>query len=164
VNDLPIQILINLFIAFLWMFFQDQWNFLSFLGGYLVGIIILFFIRRFFDKPFYIFTFAAIIKLLIVFIIELLTSSFLVMRQVLRPKMNITPGIFRIETDMEGEMEVTMLALLLTLTPGSVVLEVTADSKAFYIHAMDIPESKTAVLKSKVAFEKAIKDVTRVNV
>ena len=51
--------------------------------------------------------------------------------------------------------------MLITLTPGSVVMEISPDGKTLYVHAMDIPESSDAVLKSTKAFEKAIKDVTR---
>ena len=40
-------------------------------------------------------------------------------------------------------------------------MEVSDDGKVLYVHAMDIPESSDAVIKSKNAFEKAIKDVTR---
>lgn len=158
---MPFQILVNIFIAFLWMFFQDEWEFLTFLSGYIVGILILFFIRRFFQKPFYLFLVWAVLKLLFVFVRELISSGIVVMRQVLRPKINITPGIFRLDPDLEGDLEITLLSLLICLTPGSVVMEVTPDSKSLYVHAMDIPESKNSVLKSQKIFERAIKDVTR---
>ncbi|WP_096273282.1 Na+/H+ antiporter subunit E [Paucisalibacillus globulus] len=157
---MPFQILVNIFIAFLWMFFQDEWNFLSFLSGYIVGLIILFFMRRFFQKPFYLFFVWAALKLLFVFARELMSSAIVVIGQILRPK-NITPGIFKIDTDLEGDVEITLLSLLICLTPGSVVMEVTPDGKSLYVHAMDIPDSKESVLKSQIIFERAIKDVTR---
>ena len=117
--------------------------------------------RRFFPTRFYLLSILAILKLLLVFIRELISSSVLVVKQVMRPRINITPGIFTLETELEGELEVTLLSLLITLTPGSVVMEVSNDGKVIYVHAMDIPESSDAVIKSKNAFEKAIKDVTR---
>lgn len=158
---MPFQILINIIIAFLWMFFQDEWKFLSFLSGYIVGLLILFFMRRFFQKPFYVFFVWAALKLIYVFVRELLSSAILVIKQVLRPKINVTPGIFRIDPDLEGDIEITLISLLICLTPGSVVMEVTPDGKSLYVHAMDVPESKNSVLKSQVIFERAIKDVTR---
>lgn len=158
---MPIQVLLNIFIAFLWMFLQEEWSALAFIGGYIVGFIVLLMIRRFLPTSFYGKRFVAIIKLFFVFIAELMSSSLLVARQILSPKIKVTPGIFRLETELEGELEVTLLALLLSLTPGSVVVEVSHDSKAFFIHAMDIPESSDSVIKSKKVFEKAIKEVTR---
>jgi multicomponent Na+:H+ antiporter subunit E len=158
---LPIQLLTNLAVALLWMFFQDQWSILSFFSGYLVGLLIVFSMRRFFPTRFYLLSLLAILKLLLVFIRELVSSSVLVVQQVVRPKVNITPGIFSLETELEGDLEVTLLSLLISLTPGSVVVEVSDNGKVLYIHAMDIPESSDSVIRSKNAFEKAIKDVTR---
>lgn len=158
---MPIQVLINLFIAFLWMFFQDEWSILSFIGGYLVGILVLFCMRRFFPDSFYLKRFISILSLFFLFISESVSSSIYVIRQVIGPKINVTPGIFKLETDLEGDMEITLLALLLTLTPGSVVMEVSPDNRIFYIHGLNLPESEHAVIQSKIKYEKAIKEVTR---
>ena len=158
---MPVQVLINLFIAFLWMFFQDEWGVLSFLSGYLIGVIVLFSLRRFFPSSFYLRRFYAILKLFILFVRESITSSVAIMKEVIRPKVDVTPGIFKMETDLEGDLEITLLALLLTLTPGSVVIEVSPSNKVFYLHALNLPESKYAVFQSQIKYEKAIKEVTR---
>jgi multicomponent Na+:H+ antiporter subunit E len=157
----PIQVLLNIFIGFLWMLLQDKWSFPSFFAGYLVGIVILFFVRRFFSKSFYMGTFFSILKLLFVFLKELVSSTVLVLRQVTRKKIDVQPAIFALKTDLNGDWEIPMLALLLSLTPGSVVLEISPDNKTFYIHAMDLKESKQAIIQAKMSFEKAIKEVTR---
>lgn len=158
---MPIQVLINLFIGLLWMLFQDHWSILTFFTGYLVGLFILFILRRYLVKEFYLITFFNLANLFLVFIYELFISSIVVAKQIIQPKINITPGIFTLETDLEGDVEITLLALLITLTPGSVVMEISEDNRLFYIHGMDIPESVHAVTKSKAKFEKVIKKVTR---
>lgn len=158
---MPVQVLLNIFIAYLWMFLQDEMSVLNFISGYIVGLFILLCMRRFFKKPFYLFTLTAVGKLLIIFIHELITSSMMVMKHVLRPKIDVKPGIFKVDTDLEGDLEITLLSLLICLTPGSVVMEITPDSKTLYVHGLNMPESKDSVLKSKSVFEKAIKDVTR---
>ena len=126
---MPEQLLINLLVAFLWMFLQDSWDFISFAGGYLVGIFIVFSMRRFFMKRFYLITLFAVFKLIFVFLRELISSSVLVVRQVIRPKINVTPGIFKVKTDLKGDWEVSLISMLITLTPGSVVMEMTPDGK-----------------------------------
>ncbi|KAB2331119.1 Na+/H+ antiporter subunit E [Cytobacillus depressus] len=158
---MPVQVLINLFIAFLWMFFQDEWSFLSFFSGYIVGIVVLFSLRRFFPSSFYLRRFIAILKLFILFITESVISSFAIIKEVIRPKLNVTPGIFKMETELEGDLEISLLALLLTLTPGSVVMEISPNNKVFYLHALNLPDSKHAVFQSQIKYEKAIKEVTR---
>ncbi|KAB7670728.1 Na+/H+ antiporter subunit E [Bacillus sp. B1-b2] len=157
---MPMQILTNLLLGIIWMFLQDSWNVLTFFTGYLFGILVLFILRRFLPTKFYLETLLAVVRLFLVFIEELFTSSLGVIRHVIRPKLNISPGIFSLETKLEGQLEVSLLALLMNLTPGSVVVEISGDNKRFYIHAMDLPVQKESIFRSKEKFEMAIRKVT----
>lgn len=158
---MPGQILTNLFVALLWMLLQNNWGVLTFLAGYAVGLLILFMVRRYMTSEFYPLSLLKAFNLLIVFLQELLISGIEVAKQILQPRINLTPGIFTLETDLETDVEVTLLAMLITLTPGSVVIEISPDNKTLYIHGLDLPESVDAVNKSKLRFEEKIKKVTR---
>lgn len=158
---MPMQVVMNVLLGVLWMFFQDDWSSLTFLSGYLCGLFVLFLLKSYLPTKFYLFTLYAALKLLLLFLHEMLVASIMIIKIIMRPKMNIKPGIFSLETSLEEDVEVTLLALLLTLTPGSVVMEISDDNKTFYIHTMIIPELSNAVLQSKERFENAIKKVTR---
>ncbi|MFJ7738299.1 Na+/H+ antiporter subunit E [Lysinibacillus sp. NPDC097287] len=157
------QFILNLFIAALWLLLQDEITptFTTFLMGFIVGIGILYAMHRFYGTQFYLRRVFSIIRLMMLFNWELLISSYSVLKQITTPKLNITPGIFTYKTELKGDWEVTALALLLTLTPGSVVMEVSEEGDLFYIHAMDMEESKDAVIRSIGKFEQAIMEVTR---
>lgn len=157
------QFLLNLFIAVLWMLLKDENEIYltTFFSGFLIGIVVLYLMHRFFGTPFYLRRVVAIIKLILLFLKELVMSSVLVFKQILSPKMNITPGIFTYKTKLKSDTEVTTLALLLTLTPGSVVMEVSPSGNVFYIHATDMGDARLSILKSMKSFEDAIKEVTR---
>lgn len=157
------QFILNLFIAALWLLLQDEVTpqFTTFLMGFIVGIGILYAMHRFYGTQFYLRRVVSIVRLMLLFSWELLLSSYGVLKQITTPKLTITPGIFTYKTALKGDWEVTALALLLTLTPGSVVMEVSEEGDMFYIHAMDMEESKEAVIRSIGKFEKAIMEVTR---
>ncbi|KQL56681.1 MULTISPECIES: Na+/H+ antiporter subunit E [Bacillaceae] len=157
------QLLLNILIAFLWVLLQDEdtFEFSTFFGGFLIGLGIIYVMRRFFFKEFYLKRAYSAFKLLLIFNRELISSSMLIIRQILSPKLKVTPGIFTYETKLKGDWEITALSLLLMLTPGSVVIEISPSNNVFYIHAMDVPESKNAVLRALTKFEKAIMEVTR---
>ena len=142
------------------MFLQDDWSALSCLSGYLVGLVVLFVMRKFFSSQYYLFTVQAVINLLLLFIYQLFASSIVVIQRIIKPKLDIKPGIVAFETDLERDIEVTLLAALITLPPGSVVVEISPDNKVLYIHAMDIPELSDGVFLSKLKFEEAIRKVT----
>jgi multicomponent Na+:H+ antiporter subunit E len=143
------------------MLLQDRWGILHFLTGYIVGMILVFIMRRFFKTPFYLQKLYAIGKLLLVFIKELILSSIFVIRYVVSPRMTFTPGIFSLKTKLKGDLEITVISLLITLTPGSVVIEVSPDGRFLYVHAMHMTETENSVLKTLHAFENAIMEVTR---
>lgn len=142
------------------MLLHDEWSADTFVIGYVVGLLIIFGLRRFFPDPFYGKRLWAILKLLYLFIRELVTSTVIVIRQVIRPRMNIEPGVFKFHTVLRNEWEITLLSMLLTLTPGSVVMEIAPDEGLVYIHAMDAREFERSIMASKQLFEKAILEVT----
>lgn len=160
---MPAQFILNLFIALLWVLFQDEdvFRFETFVAGFIIGIAIVFLMRRFFGGRFYLHRLLSVIKLIFIFIWELTLSSFVVIKQIISRRIDIEPGIFKYQTVLKGEWEVPTLALLLTLTPGSVVMEVTPEGDAFYIHAMDIKRYRSDLERSLKKFEKAIMEVTR---
>lgn len=158
---IALQILLNLVLAVVWMFLQDTWNVPTFTFGYLLGMGIIFGLRRFFPDVFYVRRVFAVIYLVFLFIWELIASAYVVAKQVSRPKLDITPGIFVVETNLINDWEITLLSNLITLTPGSVVMEVARDEKLLFIHTMDCPESEELVRRMKDSFERAISEVTR---
>src|SRR5690625_3113848 len=157
------QFLLNLFIAFLWVLLKDEevLRLQTIVTGFIIGSFVVLLMRRFFGGYFYLHRLIKVIQLILIFISEILKSSVVVIKHILSPKINIKPGIFKYKTILHGDWEVTTLALLLTLTPGSVVMEVNEEGNIFYIHAMDIKRYKADLERSLKAFEKAIMEVTR---
>ncbi|MCM3634188.1 Na+/H+ antiporter subunit E [Paenibacillus camelliae] len=155
------QILINLLIAITWMLLNENWDVVSFTVGYVIGFAIISSMRRFFPVPFYGKKAIAVIKLLLLFIIELFKSSITVIKEIMRPKIKIKPGIFRTTTVLESDLEISLLVTLITLTPGSVVMEIDQKARVLFIHAMDADDFNNNIMKTKKRFEKAIIEVMR---
>lgn len=88
-------------------------------------------------------------------------SGIFVIEQTLIPTMTYKAGIVPLKTKLESDVEITLISLMITLTPGSVVLEISPDRKTLYVHAMGVPDATHTVLKARDAFEKAIMEVTR---
>jgi multicomponent Na+:H+ antiporter subunit E len=155
------QILLNVFLAFLWMFLQVSFSAQTFVIGYLLGLIVMIGMRRFFKDRFYLHRVWAVTYLFLLFLKELVKANIDVIKLVLRPKLNIRPGIFALETELKSDWEVTLLANLITLTPGTLVVDVSDDNKTLYIHAIDIADVGETVDSIKDSFEKAIMEVSR---
>ncbi|WP_108670689.1 Na+/H+ antiporter subunit E [Peribacillus acanthi] len=155
------QILLNFFLALVWMFLKTTYDTKTFLVGYLLGLIIIYGMRRFFGSRFYLYRVWAVIVLILIFIKELLLSNLSVLSVILKPKLDIKPGIFALPTELKQDWEITILANLITLTPGTLVIDVSYDNKILYIHAMDIQDVEDSIQSIKNTFEKAIMEVSR---
>lgn len=103
----------------------------------------------------------AIVKLFVLFNKELVKSAFDVIRHIITPKLKIRPGIFAYTTELQGDWEVTLLSCLITLTPGTLTMEISEDGKTLYIHAIDIEDVDLLTQQIRGTFEKAIMEVTR---
>ena len=155
------QILLNFILAFVWMFLKTSYSPASFFVGYFFGLLIIYIFRRFFTSRFYLLRVVAVLNLIYIFTLELILSNIAVLKAVLRPKLNIKPGIFAFPTELKEDWEITTLANLITLTPGTLVVDVSPDNKILYVHAMDISDADEAIQSIKNTFEKAIMEVSR---
>lgn len=158
---MSVQILLNLCIAFVWMFFHNSWNVGTFFIGYLVGMGLIFALRRFLPSKLYFRKIIPIIKLILLFFKELFLSSMFVAKELLRPKLTIRPGIIAVPTKLRTDWEIATFACLITLTPGTLTMEVSPEGDTLYIHSMDIFDTEESVRQIKDTFEKAIMEVSR---
>lgn len=158
---MSLQILLNVFLAGVWMFITDNFTSTGFVIGFLVGLIIIILMRRFFSSRLYLYRIWAVVSLCLLFLKELILSSFAVFRLVIQPRLNIRPAIFELETELKHEWEITLLSALITLTPGTLVVGISDDQKRLYIHAIDFEDIDDAVSSIKNTFERAILEVSR---
>lgn len=158
---MAIQILLNFIVAVVWTFISGSFTAEKFIIGWLIGAILLYLMRRFLSERFYFARIWAMIKLILLFLKELVLSNISVMKLVIQPKLSVSPSIFAYPTELKSDWEITLLSILITLTPGTLVLDVSEDQKTLFIHALHADEVDEAVDSIKNTFEKAIMEVSR---
>lgn len=72
------------------------------------------------------------------FVIDLLVANLQVAAAVLAPKFDVHPGIVAVPTQLRG-MRLVLLANYVTLTPGTISVDVSSDGSILYVHALDLP-------------------------
>ncbi|MFJ7827488.1 Na+/H+ antiporter subunit E [Psychrobacillus sp. NPDC096623] len=155
------QILLNVLIAFTWMFLSVSFKPTTFIVGYILGLLMLFMLRKSLSTRFYMDRLWAVIKLGTLFIKELVLSNISVLKLILKPTMPIRPAIFAMPTVLEQDWEITLLSSLITLTPGTIVIDISDDNKILYIHSIDFEDIDEAIESIRNTFEKAILEVSR---
>ncbi len=90
---------------------------------------------------------------------ELVVSNIRVAHDVLTPRSRAKPGIVAVPLDIKTDVAITVLGNLISLTPGSLSLEVASDRSCLYVHIMfiDDPEAEREAIKS--GFERKVREV-----
>ncbi|EGQ1668362.1 Na+/H+ antiporter subunit E [Staphylococcus pseudintermedius] len=158
------QIGLNVMIAFLWVLFQDEdaFRLTTFVTGYIIGIVVIYIVHKFFDQEFYPKKVWVSIEFLAVYLYQLLTATISITNYVLFKTNQMDPGLVTYETQLDKDWEITFLTILIIITPGSTVIRVNREPSIFLIHAIDTTEKeKKSLLKSIKQYEELIVEVTK---
>jgi multicomponent Na+:H+ antiporter subunit E len=97
-------------------------------------------------------------SLIRLFAYELMMSAIKVAALVLQPNMKLKSGIFAYETALTKDSHITLLANLITLTPGTLTVDVSDDKRTLYIHAVDCSDLDATRADIRNGFERKIKE------
>lgn len=158
---MAMQVLVNLILAFVWAFLNNDLTPVTFAVGYVLGFVLLFLLRRFLPAPFYGRRIVALVVLIGIFLKELILSNIDVIKHVAKPQKAFTPGIVALPIHLRSPREITTLANLISLTPGTLSVDVSVDNSTLYIHVLDISAAEEVSDDIKNTFEKRIREVTR---
>jgi len=123
----------------------------------LVGLVLSFLLSLFTYKSFsslnsdknLLVRFINTIKYIPLFIIEMIKANIDVARRVINPKLPINPGIVKVKTDLESDYAKLFLANSITLTPGTLTMDVIEDN--LYIHWIDVETKDKNIQKNLIS-------------
>jgi multicomponent Na+:H+ antiporter subunit E len=131
-------------LALLWCFLSGAFSVANFLMGLLVGAVMLLLLRPLFPwNPSLVRVFRkipAFLRYTPRFLYELAKANLQVVYLALHPKMPIRPGIIALQTRHQSPLGTTLLANSITLTPGTLTMDISEDGRTLYIHTLDISD------------------------
>lgn len=153
--------LLNILLALIWAAATESFSLQSLIIGFIIGYVILLFSQSVIGQSNYSRKVRQVIGLFLFFIWQLVLSSLRVAYDVITPNHYSRPGIVAIPLNAETDMEITILANMISLTPGTLSLDVSDDRKVLYIHAMYIDDVESLRHEIKAGFERRVLEVMR---
>ena len=152
---------LSLLLALAWVAITGSITIHNFLFGIALSTLALLLIREQIGGSGYILRSRRILSLFLLFMKELALSAWKVAVTVCRPNMNLKPGIVAVPLRVDRDFEITLLANLITLTPGTLSVDVSDDRRFLYVHALDCSDPEG--LKRDIAdgFERKIMEAFR---
>jgi len=128
--------LLNLLLAISWMALTGQFDPLNFAIGFLLAYFMLRLVQNPLGSNAYFRRIELLVRFTLFYLKELFLANFRVALTVLSPKINISPAIVAVPLDSRSELSITLLANLITLTPGTLTLDISTDRDVMYVHTM----------------------------
>lgn len=153
--------LINILMALVWAAVTGSFSLPNLLFGFALAALALSLIREQVGTVGYMARVLRIVSLFLLFLYELVLSAVSVAKLVLSPRMNINPAFIAYPLKVDKDFEITLLANLITLTPGTLSVDVSPDRRTLYIHAIDVTDEEALKRDIAEGFEMKIMEAFR---
>ncbi len=147
-------LLLNLTLMALWVASTGVFTYANSALGFLVGFVVLWWLQTLLGPTAYFRKLPLALWFSALFLWEVLKSNLRVAWDVVTPNRLREPGIVAVPLDAESDAEIAVLANLITLTPGSLCLDVSEDRRTLYVHAMFAREPDQVRREIKQRFER----------
>ncbi|MBU1176321.1 MAG: Na+/H+ antiporter subunit E [Alphaproteobacteria bacterium] len=156
-----IFVLAALVLALMWAAVTGAFTFGNLVLGGAVGVIALLLMRERIVRPTLFVKFGKAFSLAGLFLFELSRSAVTVALLVLSPDLSkrLKPAIIAFPLRVRTDAEITLLANLITLTPGTLSVDVSNDRRVLYVHALSVPDRDKLIADIAGGFEAKIMEV-----
>ncbi len=151
--------LANVLLALVWVAVSGRGTFADFTLGFALGLALLRLLPGAEGKR-YVRRVWRVVRAAGVFTWEIVLANLRVTYHVFAPLRRMRPGIVAVPLQVKGDAAITMLANIITLTPGTLSLDVSADRSILYVHGMNvIPDPDAFRRDIEGGLEREVKEV-----
>ncbi len=142
--------LISVLVGLSWLMLAHSLDMQSLLMAIILAIFIPYLVRGFIDRTPSI-NWIAAIKLFFVVFKDIIVANLYVTKLVLGSSKNLHPKWFRVPLETQNEEVNTLLAMIITTTPGTVSAGIDQDRGDILVHALstDNPEQEIKTIKDR---------------
>ncbi len=155
------RFLSNLLLSFIWVALTGTFTATNFFFGFILSFLIMWVLTSDRRGSTYFTRGPKVIAFIFFFLYELIKANLQVAYDVITPTFYMKPGIVKIPLTAQSDLEITLLANLITLTPGTLSLDVSDDKKVLYVHAMYVKDKEAFIADIKNGFEKRLLEILR---
>ncbi|MDJ0861746.1 MAG: Na+/H+ antiporter subunit E [Gammaproteobacteria bacterium] len=147
------------FLLVLWLLLNNSAAPGHLVLGALLGVLIPLFTRRFWPERLGLARPGLMLRFSGRVLWDILVANFAVARVVLGPRSAIRPAFVRVPLDIHDDFPVTVLASVVSLTPGTVSADIDAERRNLLVHALSVSDTEALAQDIKARYEAPIKEI-----
>lgn len=153
----------NIFLPVVWMALTGRFTLANYLIGFVITSLALWVVRSPGEVNLlvYLARLRRWLRFAVFFLWELTVASLRVVYDILTWRHRMRPAVIAIPLDLKTDLEITLLANLITLTPGTLSLDVSPERDVLYIHAMYVDDVEAFRKRIKESMEHQVREVLR---
>ena len=90
---------------------------------------------------------------------DIIVANWQVARLVLGPLERLDPAFLRVPLDLEDPFVATRIGSIVSLTPGSVSVDIERERRCLLVHALHVDDERAMVQRIKTRYEAKLKEV-----
>ena len=155
------RFLMNVMLTLIWVALTGSFTYINLLFGFVISFFVLWVIsRESSDRRYFTIAFK-IIGFFFYFLYEMLKATIEVAYEVMSRRFKMKPGIIKMPLEARTDVEITILANLIALTPGTLVIDISDDRTVMYIHGMYVQDKEKFINSIKNGLERPLLSIMR---
>ena len=153
---------VNILLAVMWAAVNGNFTGREFAVGFALGYLLLWLVRPALPGSVYHAGVLRLLRFALWYAAEVVRSNWRIAVDVLTPTLDIKPGIVAVPLQADTDLEITAIANLISLTPGTLNFAISADGRTLYVHAMGVAPDRVEALRAQLQdVERRVREISR---
>lgn len=143
----------------LWMLLGNEWTAAQMVLGLFVAWLVPVLMRPFWRPAIQVRHPLRLLVFLLRMQIDILRANWAVARRILGPMRELRPAFVEVPLDVRNDFVITILTSVISLTPGTVVADVSPDRRRLLVHTLDTRDPSAMVKDIKERYERRLMEI-----
>ena len=151
--------LLNILLAIAWAALTGSFQPCDLRFGFLLGYLVLWLGTRMGTPPQYFRKISLMLGLLGVFLLDMLRANIRMAILILSPRMKLRPAVVAVPLVLKSKSAIVLLINLITLTPGTLSLDITTDQSVMFVHTVYLEDPEQFKQQLLTGYEKRLQEL-----
>jgi multicomponent K+:H+ antiporter subunit E len=151
--------ILSITIFVIWLLLWDAASLGLVAMGAFVAFVLPLFARRFWPDAPRVIKYRTLLVYTAVFVWDIIVANVNVAILILKPNSSLDPTFLEIPLDIDHPFLITILANTITLTPGTVSVNVAGNYETLLVHCLDCEDPDDEIAKIKSRYEDRLEDI-----
>lgn len=152
--------LTNVFLMVVWILLTMKISFINSVFGFLFGYLVLYLVYGYKHKAYFT-RIPKVLDFLATFIWQIIVGSVKIAWDIATPHHYMKPAIVALPLTAESDIEIMLLANIITFTPGTMSMDVSSDRKILYVYSVYTDSEEEVITSIKNTLEKKLLEAMR---